>query len=182
AHRRVERPQTFDGILPHRLAALVAEPKDRIEQGASLEAERSTAGAQRSQVAEAACLFPLATERFQPVARCGIVRFVGAFLGGMGEECLPLKIVGLSIVPAEKGDRECANDARGVGGGWCRTVHIDETLLLLTPGSGLVKEFPTHVLRQIDQDDFNLDHNEIASIVEISTIVKVVFVDDRTTE
>lgn len=100
----------------------------------------------------------------------------------MGEECLPLKIVGLSVVPAEKGDRECANDAGGVGVGWCRSVHIDETLLLFTPGSGLVKELPTHVLRQVDQEDFNLDDDEIASIVEISTIVKVVFVDDRTTE
>jgi hypothetical protein len=99
----------------------------------------------------------------------------------MGEECLPLKIVGLSIVPAEKGDRECANDAGCVSVGWCRTVHIDETVLVFTPGSGLVKEFPTHVFSQIDQDDFNLDDDEIAGIVEID-VVKVVFIDDRTAE
>ena len=100
----------------------------------------------------------------------------------MGEESLPLKIVGLSIVPAKKGDRECAHDAKGVGVGWCRTVHIDEIFRLFAPRSGLVKELPTHVLRQVDQDNFNLDDDEVAGIVEIATIVKVVFVDDRTTE
>jgi hypothetical protein len=44
-----------------------------------------------------------------------------------------------------------------------------------------VKEFPTHVFSQIDQDDFNLDDDEIAGIVEID-VVKVVFIDDRTAE
>lgn len=90
----------------------------------------------------------------------------------------PDKVIFLSVIITDEGQRQGADDIFAIGVlGRC-AIFIYKSTFGIAPWTGLRKEFLLHLFRQMKQNYINLDVNRIIVLIEITASMKVMLIDD----